>query len=379
MRHEDDGCEDGGESVPDEPLPSDHLVDRVYAALLGEASWQSFLTALYADIPGRRGTLFYFDAAAGRGLCQMTTGMSQCDEQAFGEHYSRVNPFMPSAVLRPIDLGVVSQAMCPQDVLRRTEFYNDYMRPMGARAAVGVTVVKQKDRRFFLTALTDRDDADENRRHADRLQIVSPHLRRAFSFYAANAHRDAIGTVGTSILDAAEIGTVVVGEDRRPVSISAYGSALAESGAVVRTRGACFRLADRSLDEILGQMVSRGYEGPRSISRMCGPARITLVRVQRDSAVEVFQGPLVVILVEPVFGTPTPADARGATAAFGLTKTEGEILVALLEGATLNDIANRRGVSVETVRSQAKSIYAKTGTSGRSELSRRVRTASLRV
>ncbi len=58
-------------------------------------------------------------------------------------------------------------------------------------------------------------------------------------------------------------------------------------------------------------------------------------------------------------GLPTPALLRRM---LGLTATEAEVAVALARGATASAIARDRAVSLETVRSHLKTIFAKTGT-----------------
>ncbi len=55
---------------------------------------------------------------------------------------------------------------------------------------------------------------------------------------------------------------------------------------------------------------------------------------------------------------------------FSLTSAETDIVSALASGVTLQWIADTRGTSVDTVRSQLKSIFRKTGTSGQSDLVR---------
>lgn len=69
------------------------------------------------------------------------------------------------------------------------------------------------------------------------------------------------------------------------------------------------------------------------------------------------------------------ADARrrGALDEAGLTMAERAVADGLLRGCSTRDIAETRGVSVETVRGQMKSIYAKLGVAGRSEFMARFR------
>jgi DNA-binding CsgD family transcriptional regulator len=56
--------------------------------------------------------------------------------------------------------------------------------------------------------------------------------------------------------------------------------------------------------------------------------------------------------------------------AFGLTPAEAAVSVALAEDASVAEIAHRRGVSEETVRSQSQAILRKVGVSRRAALIR---------
>ncbi len=49
-------------------------------------------------------------------------------------------------------------------------------------------------------------------------------------------------------------------------------------------------------------------------------------------------------------------------ATFALTRSEAEVALAMVRGASLRQIAEARGVSINTVRNQVKSAMAKTAT-----------------
>jgi DNA-binding CsgD family transcriptional regulator len=53
---------------------------------------------------------------------------------------------------------------------------------------------------------------------------------------------------------------------------------------------------------------------------------------------------------------------------FALSEAEAELSVALCCGKTLDDVATQRGTSINTIKSQLKSIFLKTGTKRQSEL-----------
>ncbi|RZI95373.1 MAG: helix-turn-helix transcriptional regulator [Rubrivivax sp.] len=53
---------------------------------------------------------------------------------------------------------------------------------------------------------------------------------------------------------------------------------------------------------------------------------------------------------------------------FGLSKREAEVAAALCSGRTLDELAAERGTSINTVRTQLKSVFNKTGTSRQADL-----------
>ena len=64
------------------------------------------------------------------------------------------------------------------------------------------------------------------------------------------------------------------------------------------------------------------------------------------------------VLVEPPLTAPS---TRLVSALYDLTAAESGVLAMLLEARRPNDIALRLSIAVSTVRTQLKSLYAKTG------------------
>jgi pimeloyl-ACP methyl ester carboxylesterase/DNA-binding CsgD family transcriptional regulator len=76
------------------------------------------------------------------------------------------------------------------------------------------------------------------------------------------------------------------------------------------------------------------------------------------------------ILIEPLLGEWTPEMERLLGSAFALTEAESAVAAGLAEGLTPAEVAKRRAVSVLTVRTQIKSLLAKTGAAGQTDLVR---------
>ena len=67
-------------------------------------------------------------------------------------------------------------------------------------------------------------------------------------------------------------------------------------------------------------------------------------------------------------GGPVYPDGAVLGAAFGLTPAETRIALAIAEGQDVSDIATNQSVSIATVRTHLKALFAKTGTSRQSAL-----------
>jgi DNA-binding CsgD family transcriptional regulator len=57
---------------------------------------------------------------------------------------------------------------------------------------------------------------------------------------------------------------------------------------------------------------------------------------------------------------------------YGLTPAEARLMVALVDGERLDHYADRRQISINTVRTQSKQIFAKTGHGRQADLIREI-------
>lgn len=82
------------------------------------------------------------------------------------------------------------------------------------------------------------------------------------------------------------------------------------------------------------------------------------------------KGTAIVLIAHP--SDADSGDLRVLKGLYDLTKGEARIAIEIQKGLALPEIARRLGVSYETVRSVARSVYAKTGSTGQSDLVRRL-------
>jgi len=85
------------------------------------------------------------------------------------------------------------------------------------------------------------------------------------------------------------------------------------------------------------------------------------------NARDLFEGGLMLLIVTPLGAHPAP-DSAMLRGLFDLTSAEAAVANAVGRGLTTENIAKERGCALETVRTQVKSILAKTNTRRQSEL-----------
>lgn len=358
------------------------LIDRIYAALVGEIGWELFLQEVAACLPNGKAVLFFHDLDTGGGAFSLNAGFSADAALAYGSHYSRVNPWMRAAAHRPVGLAVRAEQMLPRGDLLRTEFYADYLRPHGLGTAVGVTVYKEERCNFMLSVLgAETDDATADAARALLAQLA-PHLRRVFAYYRRSPQAGAALHGGLSVLDLLGIGLILVAADRRIRHCNRLADALiADGDAVGQDSEGRLRFASSdvtaALDRALGtirpgvslrlldtQLLRRTGERP--------PLRVRFVPLDPSSAQVFFTGAAVLVLIEDPAVSSATARIESARAAYGLTAAELRVARRLIEGLTPTEIAAVDGVSPLTVRSQLKSIFAKTDTHRQAEVVRKL-------
>ncbi|RDJ05047.1 helix-turn-helix transcriptional regulator [Rhizobium grahamii] len=260
--------------------------------------------------------------------------------------------------------------MYPYDDLRKTEFYNDFMRGIGCEAGIGITVLRENCRSTIVTTMTSRADPAANMAAAHLLTQLHPHLRRVLSI--TRNHLAEWQHEQLSIFQAVGIGIILIGNNCTLKQTNEVARVVLDKGQLcsVNPCGRFF-LRHAGANAALLQMLSVAAE-PKQFSYMADyqgrSAKVTLTRLSRDKATDFWGGPTVAVIIEvtkPLHPEPAVASQR-----FNLTPAEARLTGSLLEGKSLKEAAEGFGVAEGTTRQQLKSIFHKVGVSRQSELIR---------
>ena len=266
-------------------------------------------------------------------------------------------------------------------VLRRSRYYNEWLRPQRLDHSLGVTSLVQHGSMANITLHRPAEIGPYRAAEVADLRHLGSHLRRALRvaqrLELQAAHRES----GTAALDQLPYGVAFLAADGRLAYANGAAEALLRRDDALRLRGGRLVAADGRWQERLDHLLraaagaADGAAGPdgMAIPRADGgPAlRLTAIPAPRRQGPLAGGGPAILLLIGPTSeGLPDrpPAGAEAALRRFGLSPAQTRLARALVAGQSLRQAAVACGITYQTARSYLKVIFHKAGVSRQSEL-----------
>jgi DNA-binding CsgD family transcriptional regulator len=355
------------------------LVDRIYEAALGEGGWSEILEHLAGALGGPT-ALHAYDLTRGRGTTLLGAAFQPEVTTAYHDHYCTVNPWMRES-RRSFDDGelVISSEIYPDEQLVRTEFHDDFLRPNDLFYSMGGVLLREQGSVVSFTNLRSRRVGLYRPEERAAFRSLIPHLKRALLLSRRLEAATAGRTLAFELLDRLPYGVVLLdGAGRVLHGNRAARSVLdAQDGLSVREgQLAAASSADTARLRRLVAAAARVTDGagPSAgdlvLERPSGRAPYVLAACPlRAPAIDVAHQARVALFVTDPEG---PAGSAELTLArvYRLTPAETRLAAVLAQGLCLSEAGARFGVSANTVRTQLKSLFAKTGTRRQSDLVR---------
>lgn len=259
------------------------------------------------------------------------------------------------------------------DELERLPFYADLLTPLGFRWFTGTTLAKFDGNAVIISVERSAHDEPFSSGELSAFDRALPHLRRASEFALRLSAARSEGLLdGFDLLDCG--GALLDG----------FGRVIRANERVQRYIGTSLRLshgqlasthreANTSLQRLIGSVLQRGpaHEGAAvgavAVPRPDGRPLIVHAAPIVGSARDIFQRAKAILMVVDPDEHLEPL-APILRQAFGLTRAEARLAAEIGQGRDLKEIASAHGVSEGTIRSQLKSIFAKTNTHRQAEL-----------
>jgi DNA-binding CsgD family transcriptional regulator len=370
------------------------LVNLIYEAACDPAKWPEFLTA-FASAVDSRGTLIYthnfetMDAStAPDGGFPNAVVSFDPDYLAALEHYNHVNVWAENEALLQPGRPVTGSMLYPDRDLPKTEFYGDWLRPQDYFHAIGGIVLRDGPWAMKLSSLRSRRVGDFTPEEMRLYQALLPHLARAAHIQRRFAYLQSLSTSSLAVLDTVPAAVILLDAAARALHSNAAAEAelrradpfrLSPSGNILingssRAQAAVRTAIGAAVDP--ARSLNEGHPTVAQVSRRNGDRlsvqALPLPQGHRDGLGTKI-GQRVVACALVVHGVASRIPTLGVQLlrhVYGLTPAEVQVALAIAEGETIKRYAERRRVSPNTVSSQLKRAFEKTGLKRQSELVR---------
>ncbi|MBO9124009.1 MULTISPECIES: helix-turn-helix transcriptional regulator [unclassified Rhizobium] len=347
------------------------IICDIYDAATSDQDWSSLAQRLFRFFDAEAGT-FRFRDGGGRYTNVFET--SSTGEDRYSAYYLHIDP-VRSAIsrIKPAASGAETVVLVDEVVdgerYRRSEFYQDFAKPNGREnMLIGLVGDSEHTVMSFF-----RDGRAFGNRERSALAQLMPHVRRGLRMRQKLFETELASRLTYAAFDALPGSAVVVDGDcnvlfantaaNRTLSCKGFPISLSKLAT-----GSTRLVVDQGEGAKLRQIVrSAANDGSG------GAVRIEFDAMEngRMGQLAVFATPLPAHGSSPAVGTPVlvlindisqprSAPPRVFSELFGLSAAEGAVAAALLGGQTAEIVARDRQVSLDTVRTQIRTVLRKT-------------------
>jgi len=352
------------------------LLAPLLAAVEDDSNWAEFLAELAKQFRAEVAILFLHDYRRASVPYFVSHGVDEAMKTEYIHRLGAVNPWVAEQEPMPEGSVVLSHRLASDASIPRSEYYADFLRPLGIRYAVGSNILKSDGRAVKLGVLRDSRRGPMGERELDLLRTLMPSLQSVLRMRSRLERLESRNRMNWSVIEALSVGVVFLD---RSGAVSCMNAAARET---------C-EAADGLFVDEQGHLCA-GEEGDRKWLRTAidqarsAAACATVGSLRRRSG----RQPLSV-RIEPIAGTVVGQAAAAGTVVFvrdpdrvpcdleatlralwSLTPAESRLAACLVRGLSLREASERLRISEGTARFFSKQVFAKTSTRGQADFVR---------
>jgi DNA-binding CsgD family transcriptional regulator/PAS domain-containing protein len=340
-----------------------HLVGDIYDCILEPSGWTS-VVARFAELSGGAGASIHMvNPVSGSTGILVEHGVDP-EWSALGRTvYAPMSPVGAAALLYDLDQPVSVFDVVEEAEYVESRFYREWLAPKGYFDIMGAKISKtsQEIGAISATRLKDRGRFDADSR--EFMALIAPHVRRAVTISGKLDYHVLKSDGQDAITDTLAAAVCHLDREGRIQRTNPAAAALLSEGGIIQSQGGRFTLADQLADRAFRAALAAKAKGPVVFGLQAPGGDAYSVSVL---PLNVERGLFMVLL--KTRAPETPAIGKYLAATFGLTPREIAVLMPMLQGASLDDIAGTMGISVPTARSHLNNLFEKTSTNRQAEL-----------
>lgn len=356
----------GGEAM-------NRMANILFDAAFGEESWPRALNQLANSFGGFESHFMIWDRAR-----------SQVDFSAWAEFgdqetqdYSRCE-----ALICARRGEIILTQKLPDKVFLQDQIYIDFLRPLGTRYIMGLKLAESGSKLAMLRIHRRARSGPYSDAEARKLRLSFPSFSRAAQIHVERLQLQQASAMDAACLEQLKIGTIVIDRSERVLHANCVAREALDRGDALTIRNGRLVLnpdgancaLQAAMDEIksLRDPCSRGVD-QASRQLQAGPYDLTISPLTDEDSL-LFRLPsseaFLVTLRKP--GRPSNDVCFQLKYAFDLTSSEAAIAEQIVRGRTLRQIATENSITINTVKTHLKAVFAKMEVGSQTDLIRMI-------
>jgi DNA-binding CsgD family transcriptional regulator len=279
------------------------------------------------------------------------------------------------------DVGEVATTtdLLPHSELHKTCFYEKWLQPQGFVDTLQASLDKSATDFVYLCFMRNGESGIFDNAARDRLRLIIPHLRRAVLVGQLVDRTTAQAATFGDALDGICAGLFLVDAGGQIVHANASGHAMLAQGVLVRGSSGKLTTHDTSAAQGLSEIFSSAATDRASSGPQVGAVPLTgrggehyVAHVLSLSAgVRRLAGAddrAVAALFVQKASRDLPSPQNAIAKLYRLTPTELRVLAGIVQVGGAPEVALAMGISVSTVKTHLRRLFAKTGTDRQADL-----------
>ncbi|WP_067561246.1 helix-turn-helix transcriptional regulator [Halofilum ochraceum] len=374
----------GAKRISDRDL--NELTGAIYSTVEAPDQWPSVLARIAAALHAKSGLVRMLDLRERRAV--LSSHHYNLDTDLQTEYCGGLvmnDPYLEALKRLPVGQMVTNDGLIDLDRMRDTEFYQEYMRPLDNHFIVGGFLERADDGRHSIIGFHRHSGSEQFSRSELRvIQWLAPHVKQAMHLQRVLGHHRNRADSAERALDTMAVACLLLDRQGRMVHANETGERLVRLGCGLRVRDGRVVSDDSRVMTMIAELTAQAENAPAG--RECLASRSVLVPAAESAAANLLVVGMPIAQAVSTMGEEWPAarvalyvgdlDDTGVLrpevlcAIYDLTPAEARLAVAVGRGRELSRLSADWNVSNETLRSQLKAVFAKTGVNRQVELVR---------
>ena len=363
------------------------LIGAVYDAALEQDRWADALRQIGASMGGAAGILAVHPWSGGVQWAAIAD-LDPASMPTYADDFSTAakNPYFEMVHRVPLGEPISGEALTAPVFVEDTDFYRTILAPQRLRHAV-ITTLLRDDERVAAAAFLRSAEAGPFLDHEFALlRLLVPHLQRALKLTLRIEQLRAESVSLAEALNVSATATLLADAHGQVIFVNPAGRQILKEGDGLSLRAGVLTVHDPIARRELAAAIARTAGGTTStedetfeaatalsVPRISGRLSYNLLawplRLKADGLLVDVPSALILV-TDPASNARPPLEALAAI--YGFTPAETALAALLVDGHTLKEAADKLTVTMNTVKSHIKQLFAKTNTRRQAELVRLV-------